>query len=82
MIGVQPAAARKFDLSLFLFPLRGQTGARVPTHAAKRVARQQTALARPVQSGSHKRAAPPCASPAALTVLTGFARLRPGQSFR
>jgi hypothetical protein len=27
MIRVQPAAARKFDLPLFRFPLRGQTGA-------------------------------------------------------
>jgi len=77
----QPAAARKFDLPLFRFPLRGQTGAGgFPPRRKARCAPANRAV--PCMRLPHKRAAPPCASPAAFAVLRSFAWLRPAHSFR
>ncbi len=58
-----PAAARKFDLPLFRFPLRGQTGAGgFPPRRDTPRANQNRCHAS-CGGSPHKRAAPPCASP-------------------
>src|SRR5260370_25724726 len=79
---VQPAAARKFDLPLVRFPLRGQTGAGgFPPRRKARCAPANCAGSPRARGSPHKRAPPPCVSPAAFAVLRSFARLRPAHFF-
>ena len=74
----QPAAARKFDLPLFRFPLRGQTGAGgFPPRRQARPAPANCAGPTRASGSPHKRAAPPCESPAGFPVPRSLIRLRP-----
>ncbi len=67
--------SKEFDLPLFRFPLRGQTGAGGFPPRRKHVARQQKALASTDAAGSPTRGLPsPCGSPARTRYFSG-----PGQ---
>jgi len=69
-----PAAARKFELPLSRFPLRGQAGAGGFPPRRKHAARQQTALARIDAAGSpHKRGCRPLVDPPLASRIDGLA---------
>src|SRR5215469_12902801 len=70
--GEVPAAARKFELPLSRFPLRGKAGAGGFPPRRKHAARQQTALARSDAAGSpHKRGCRPLVDPPLASQLMG-----------